>query len=53
MSYEKVEHLGDEDPALIGWWIVYYDDDHTCYDAVGPYISEEEALRIQKEHPIE
>lgn len=36
-------------PEDTGWWILDMDADGFCYDAVGPYDSEEEALRVVHE----
>jgi hypothetical protein len=44
---EKIEHLTHEDPYMNGWYIVYYDEDGTSYDAIGPFETKEEAEAAQ------
>lgn len=41
-----IDYWYDEDPAVAGWYIFSLEADGTCYDAIGPYDSEVEALLV-------
>jgi hypothetical protein len=49
-----VDHWPGDEPGdrLAGWYIISLDADGTCYDAIGPYDSEAEAIRIMEENVI-